>query len=84
MNWWSDSLYLDHTVNFDACMNGCAEWNLNNNVSCIGVSYIGGIFGPAGEAGGSQCFYKWRMLGPASLDVLSDSAQLRFDTVNPL
>jgi hypothetical protein len=70
-------LYLNHTLDFQGCMNGCAMWNTNSTVPCVGVSYIGGIFGPKGDAGGSQCFYKWRMIGLGSGDVLSDSARLQ-------
>ena len=58
-------------------MNGCVTWNTNATAPCVGVSYLGGIYGPSGQAGGSQCFYKWRMLGSASGDILSESAQLQ-------
>jgi len=83
MNWWpwNDSIYVNYTVDFDACMDGCAQWNLNNNTEvCVGVSFIDS-FGPGGDAGGRECIYKWRMLEPGSPDVLSNSAQLQFNTV---
>ena len=81
VNWWPDSLFLNYTTDFDTCLNGCAEWNMNNTESCVGVSFIEGIFGPRGEAGGSQCFYKWRILWSGSLDTLSDSAQVQVNNV---
>lgn len=58
-------------------MNGCATWNTNATMLCVGVSWLGGTFGPYGEAGGSQCYYKWEMWDPGSQSSGADSARLR-------
>ena len=37
------------------------EWNKAHQDKCVGISWFYGIFGPAGERGGSECSLGWDM-----------------------
>jgi hypothetical protein len=54
-----------------------SQQNLNNTVYCVGITWLRGTFGPEGEAGGSQCYYKWEIQGLGSIDSGADSAQMQ-------
>ena len=71
--------YLSYPSDFYSCINSCADWNTNstNAETCVGVSWNGGVYGPEGQAGGSQCFFKFSMPGIGIQDPVPDSARLK-------
>jgi hypothetical protein len=71
--------YLSFQSDFYSCINSCADWNTNttNSEACVGVSYNGGVYGPQGQAGGSQCFFKFSMPGLGIQDPVPDCARLK-------
>ena len=59
-SWW-DYLHMTYTPDFASCMDGCAMWNTQNTQKCVGVHWLGAIYGPAGLSGGRQCYYFWEI-----------------------
>lgn len=73
----SGDLYFTYALDFLACLDGCAKWNTNKSaVTCEGVSFGSQFYGPAGEAGGGWCLYRWDVHGPFYAEGW-DSAQLK-------
>ena len=80
VNWWGNDLYLSHTPDFRSCINECALWNTNRTEKCVGAGWISGQYGPAGVAGGSACYFKWRMHGSGEQAIGVDFARLQIQT----
>jgi hypothetical protein len=55
----SADLYFTIASDFYTCIDGCALWNKNASVPCVGVSFDLGVYGPEGEGKGSWCMYRW-------------------------
>jgi hypothetical protein len=85
VEWFEDTLFLNYTIDLESCVNACSVWNMNSTVFCVGVTWYQGTFGPGGERGGSQCYYKWVMQNPGVLEPGAISARLQDvgTTVNP-
>ena len=56
-----DTLKIEFTPTFTACIDQCASWNNANVDQCVGVDWSFGYYGPGGVAEGSLCRYLWTM-----------------------
>ena len=76
-----NDLRITYTSDFISCINACAAWNAKSTAvdfgECVGVSWVYGNYGPDGTAGGSECFFKWRMKGNGVQTSTADSARLQ-------
>jgi len=72
---WGFDLYLNYTLDFLGCIDGCAIWNESpENWQCVGVDFAPGNYGPDGKH--SQCYYKWQTGQDYTSFYLVDGAKL--------
>lgn len=62
LDWNHGDFFFGLFLDFFSCINYCAQWNLNNTIPCVAVSYSEGVYGPLGPAGGSLCALKFELL----------------------
>jgi hypothetical protein len=79
VNFNFNDIFLNYTLDYRSCIDGCAVWNTNSTEVCVGIGYAPGNYGPSGVQGGSQCFYKWQMPGLGTYTPGIDSARLQID-----
>ena len=82
--WGGNDIHLNFTTEYFSCINGCALWNTHSTNQCVGVTYGPGQYGPDGEGGGSQCYYKWVMPGSVGYSPAGDAARLKLEGYSPI
>lgn len=85
VDWYNTPLYGTLAPNFFSCIDLCAQWNLNNNITCVGVTFVERAYPPWGNpAMGSGCTFAWTMNGPPHSSLGTQAALLEIPINGPI
>lgn len=83
VDWYNTPLYGTLAPDFFSCIDMCAQWNLNNNITCVGVTFVErGYPGWASPGVGSSCTFAWTMEGPPHSSLGTQAALLEIPQNN--